>query len=86
MQLSTHANMRSDDFRPSRDQQVAAIARLWPRHLGTDPLAGVELPRRPDLRPQALTEASDWIDGQRERWEDLFDVVAEYLEADKEGR
>lgn len=45
-----------------------------------------ELPRRPDLRPQALTKASDWIDGQRQRWEDLFDVVAEYLEADKEGR
>jgi DNA-binding transcriptional ArsR family regulator len=38
------------------------------------------------LRPQALTEASDWIDSQRQRWEDLFDVVAEFLEEDKEGR
>ena len=32
------------------------------------------------LRPQALAEASDWIDVQRERWERLFDVVGEYLE------
>jgi DNA-binding transcriptional ArsR family regulator len=32
------------------------------------------------LRPQALAEASDWIEVQRERWEKLFDVVGEYLE------
>jgi len=36
------------------------------------------------LRPQALAEASDWIDRQRERWERLFDVVGEYLEERKE--
>ena len=38
------------------------------------------------LRPQALAEASDWIESQRERWERLFDVVGEYLEAGKERR
>jgi DNA-binding transcriptional ArsR family regulator len=32
------------------------------------------------LKPEALAEASDWIDVQRERWERLFDVVGEYLE------
>jgi DNA-binding transcriptional ArsR family regulator len=32
------------------------------------------------LRPEALAEASEWIDSQRERWERLFDVVGEYLE------
>lgn len=32
------------------------------------------------LQPQALAEASDWIDVQRERWGRLFDVVGEYLE------
>jgi DNA-binding transcriptional ArsR family regulator len=32
------------------------------------------------LRPEALAEASAWIDGQRERWERMFDVVGEYLE------
>jgi DNA-binding transcriptional ArsR family regulator len=37
------------------------------------------------LRPEALAEASDWIDSQRERWERLFDVVGAYLE-EKEGR
>ena len=36
------------------------------------------------LRPEALAEASDWIDDQRERWERLFDVVGEYLEERKE--
>lgn len=36
------------------------------------------------LRPQALAEASDWIEHQRERWERLFDVVGEYLEERKE--
>jgi DNA-binding transcriptional ArsR family regulator len=30
------------------------------------------------LRPEALAEASGWIEGQRERWERVFDVV-EYL-------
>jgi DNA-binding transcriptional ArsR family regulator len=38
------------------------------------------------LRPDALADASHWIDSQRERWERLFDVVGEYLEEDKEGR
>jgi uncharacterized protein YndB with AHSA1/START domain/DNA-binding transcriptional ArsR family regulator len=32
------------------------------------------------LRPEALTEASDWLETQRRRWERLFDVVSEYLE------
>jgi DNA-binding transcriptional ArsR family regulator len=32
------------------------------------------------LRPQALAEAADWMDCQRERWDRLFDVVGEYLE------
>jgi DNA-binding transcriptional ArsR family regulator len=32
------------------------------------------------LQPEALAEASDWIDVQRERWTRLFDVVGEYLE------
>src|SRR5205807_10550772 len=36
------------------------------------------------LRPEALAEASDWIETQRERWERLFDVVGEYLEERKE--
>jgi DNA-binding transcriptional ArsR family regulator len=31
------------------------------------------------LRPEALAEASAWIENQRERWELLFDVVGEYL-------
>ena len=35
------------------------------------------------LRPETLAEASDWIDGQRERWERLFDVVGEYLEEEE---
>jgi DNA-binding transcriptional ArsR family regulator len=38
------------------------------------------------LRPEALAEASDWIDSQRTRWERLFDVVGEYLEERKGGR
>jgi DNA-binding transcriptional ArsR family regulator len=38
------------------------------------------------LRPEALAEASDWIDAQRERWGRLFDVVGEYLEEPKERR
>jgi DNA-binding transcriptional ArsR family regulator len=38
------------------------------------------------LRPQALAEASAWIDRQRERWERLFDVVGECLEERTERR
>jgi DNA-binding transcriptional ArsR family regulator len=38
------------------------------------------------LRPEALSEAADWIESQRERWEHLFDVVGEYLEERKEKR
>ena len=38
------------------------------------------------LRPEALAEASDWIEHQRERWERLFDVVGEYLEERNERR
>jgi DNA-binding transcriptional ArsR family regulator len=56
------------------------------RHLRTLEEAGV-LTRVIDgrthtlvLRPQALAEASGWIDEQRERWERLFDVVGEYLD------
>ena len=37
------------------------------------------------LRPEALAEASDWIESQRERWERFFDVVGEYLDARKEN-
>ena len=36
------------------------------------------------LRPEALAEASGWLDIQRARWERLFDVVGEYLEEQKE--
>jgi DNA-binding transcriptional ArsR family regulator len=36
------------------------------------------------LRPEALAEASNWMDAQRERWERLFDVVEEYLQERKE--
>ena len=36
------------------------------------------------LRPEALAEASDWIESQRERWERFFDVVDEYLSERKE--
>jgi DNA-binding transcriptional ArsR family regulator len=32
------------------------------------------------LRPEALAEASDWIETQRKRWDRLFDVVGDYLE------
>ncbi len=32
------------------------------------------------LRPEALAEASEWIEIQRARCERLFDVVGEYLE------
>ena len=37
------------------------------------------------LQPEALAEASDWIESQRARWERLFDVVGEYLE-ERKGR
>jgi len=40
---------------------------------------------RLSLRPEALAEASDWIESQRLRWARLFDVVGEYLEQRKEG-
>jgi DNA-binding transcriptional ArsR family regulator len=38
------------------------------------------------LRPEALAEASDWIEIQRDRWERLFDAVGEYLEDRKVRR
>jgi DNA-binding transcriptional ArsR family regulator len=62
------------------------------RHLRTLEKAGVVSRvidgrnHRLALRPQALAEASDWIENQRERWERLFDVVGEYLEEGKERR
>ena len=37
------------------------------------------------LQPEALAEASYWIELQRERWERMFDVVGEYLE-ERKGR
>jgi DNA-binding transcriptional ArsR family regulator len=36
------------------------------------------------LRPEALAEASDWLEVQRARWERLFDVVGEYLQERKD--
>ena len=36
------------------------------------------------LRPEALAEATEWIESQRARWERLFDAVGEYLEERKE--
>jgi DNA-binding transcriptional ArsR family regulator len=39
---------------------------------------------RLSLRPETLADASDWIESQRERWEQLFDVVGEYLDERKE--
>jgi DNA-binding transcriptional ArsR family regulator len=41
---------------------------------------------RLELRPEALADASDWIESQRDRWERLFDVVGEYLEERKQRR
>ena len=41
---------------------------------------------RLELRPEALAQASDWIESQRDRWERLFDVVGEYLEERKQTR
>ena len=34
------------------------------------------------LRSDTLADAEDWIASQRSRWERLFDVVGEYLEAE----
>lgn len=36
------------------------------------------------LRSEALADAEEWIEKQRTRWDGLFDVVAEYLEEQKE--
>lgn len=36
------------------------------------------------LRPETLGDVSAWIESQRARWEQLFDVVGEYLEERKE--
>lgn len=41
---------------------------------------------RLELQPEALAQASDWIESQRDRWERLFDVVGEYLEERKQTR
>jgi DNA-binding transcriptional ArsR family regulator len=60
------------------------------RHLRTLEEAGVigrvidGRTHRLALRPEALAEASDWIENQRERWERLFDVVDEYLQERKQ--
>jgi DNA-binding transcriptional ArsR family regulator len=60
------------------------------RHLRTLEEAGVVTrvidgrTHRLALRPEALAEASDWIESQRQRWERLFDVVGEYLQEQKE--
>src|SRR5207253_2261217 len=32
------------------------------------------------LRPESLAETAQWIESQRSRWEQLFDVVGEYLD------
>jgi DNA-binding transcriptional ArsR family regulator len=62
------------------------------RHLKTLEQAGVVTrvidgrTHRLALRPEALAEASDWIQTQSERWERLFDVVAEYLDERKDRR
>lgn len=36
------------------------------------------------LEPQALAEASEWMDAQRAHWERLFDVVGDYLQEQSE--
>lgn len=38
------------------------------------------------LQPEALADASEWIELQRTRWERLFDVVGEYLVERKDPR
>jgi DNA-binding transcriptional ArsR family regulator len=56
------------------------------RHLKTLERAGVVTrvidgrTHRLALRPETLAETAEWIEGQRTRWERLFDVVGEYLE------
>jgi DNA-binding transcriptional ArsR family regulator len=32
------------------------------------------------LRPETLADVAEWVEGQRARWERLFDAVGEYLE------
>ena len=32
------------------------------------------------LRPETLADAAEWIEAQRARWEQVFDVVGDYLE------
>jgi hypothetical protein len=39
---------------------------------------------RLSLEPEALADAAESIESQRERWERLFDVVGDYLEERKE--
>ena len=41
---------------------------------------------RLELQPEALAQASDWIESQQDRWERLFDVVGEYLEERNQTR
>jgi DNA-binding transcriptional ArsR family regulator len=41
---------------------------------------------RLELQPEALAQASNWIESQRDRWERLFDVVGEYLDERKQTR
>lgn len=36
------------------------------------------------LRPETLAETARWIEEHRLRWEQLFDVVGEYLDETKE--
>jgi DNA-binding transcriptional ArsR family regulator len=38
------------------------------------------------LRPETLAATAGWIQDQRARWEQLFDVVGEYLEEQMERR
>jgi DNA-binding transcriptional ArsR family regulator len=38
---------------------------------------------RLSLEPDALSDAADWMDRQRSRWERLFDVVDEYLKEEQ---
>jgi len=60
------------------------------RHLKTLEEAGVVTrvvdgrTHRLALEPQALAEASGWIESQRARWEGLFDAVGEYLDERRE--
>jgi len=60
------------------------------RHLRTLEEAGVVSrvidgrTHRLALRPEALADAADWLETQRERWERLFDVVGDYLDERKE--